>query len=175
MEELTKIMETATANIEAEYFFINIDGGDSVYRERVYCYELYHQMRTHWPKNTLYILNGELDKTAHPLLSKLGVKYQKPDLLVHKSGSMKYNHAIIEVKPSNTPKKGIVKDLSTLSLFVNQVGYERAIYLIYGFRAFPHTVKRIQQIASEAKDMAPIEIWIHSEIQQPAWFYTTLE
>jgi hypothetical protein len=46
MDELTGILAAATAAIEPGYFRLNIDGGSPVYRERVYCYELYHQMRS---------------------------------------------------------------------------------------------------------------------------------
>jgi len=45
-EELTHVLQEATADITADNFYLNLDGGDPVYRERVYCYELYHQMRT---------------------------------------------------------------------------------------------------------------------------------
>jgi hypothetical protein len=83
MDDLTRILKEATANIAPEYFRLSIDGGGPVYRERVYCYELYHQMRLQWPKGGPFILNGEVDKAAHPILSALGADYAKPDLLVH--------------------------------------------------------------------------------------------
>ena len=44
MEELDLVIQEATAAIDAMYFQLPVDGGDPVYRERVYCYELYHQM-----------------------------------------------------------------------------------------------------------------------------------
>ena len=47
MNELSDVLADATRSIEAEYFHLSIDGGGPVYRERVYCYELYHQMRNH--------------------------------------------------------------------------------------------------------------------------------
>jgi len=43
MEQLTHILQDATAAIGREYFLLPIHGADPVYRERVYCYELYHQ------------------------------------------------------------------------------------------------------------------------------------
>jgi hypothetical protein len=49
MEELDKILQRATASIGREYFLLPIHGAPPVYRERVYCYELYHQMRLLWP------------------------------------------------------------------------------------------------------------------------------
>ena len=45
MDELTQILEQATAAIASEYFRLPVWNADPVYRERVYCYELYHQMR----------------------------------------------------------------------------------------------------------------------------------
>ena len=67
MNELSEILSTATGSVERAYFQLNIDGGDPVFRERVYCYELYHQMRSRWPSSSNYVLNGEIDKRAHDL------------------------------------------------------------------------------------------------------------
>lgn len=71
MDELTRILKDATAGIGQGYFHLNVDGGNPIYRERVYCYELYHQMRLRWPADTEYCLNGEIDKAAHPILRTL--------------------------------------------------------------------------------------------------------
>ena len=83
-----EILVDATRSVEPTYFHLNIHGGDDVYRERVYCYELYHQMRCCWPKGCPFYLNGEVDKAAHPILKQLGASYAKPDLLVHRPGYM---------------------------------------------------------------------------------------
>src|SRR5438105_4632194 len=107
MQELTSLLETATAAIEPSYFRLPIDGGDSVYRERVYCYELYHQMRSRWPRHCSFSINGEIDKAAHPILRLLGADRTKPDLLVHQPGSMAGNYAILEVKSALTRNRGI--------------------------------------------------------------------
>lgn len=174
MNEFTNILQAATAGVEAMYFHLNIDGGDLVFRERVYCYELYHQMRSNWPSQSHYFLNGELDKSAHPILRQLGADHAKPDLLVHTPGAMAGNYAIIEVKHS-TAADGIRKDLQTLDLFVRKVGYQRAIYLIYGHEANARGVGRIEAIANEFQILVPIEVWLHSEVGQPATHNTTLQ
>ncbi|WP_147414288.1 hypothetical protein [Sphingomonas gilva] len=132
MEELTFIVKQATAGVAPDYFYLNLDGGDPVYRERVYCYELYHQMRMRWPAQTPFYLNGEVDKARHPKMIELRDRFPKPDLLVHRPGYMAGNFAVIEVKCEHAGKAGIAKDLETLSFFVNEFGYQRAIYLIYG-------------------------------------------
>jgi hypothetical protein len=169
LQELTGIIESATTAIPAEYFRLPIDGGDPIYRERVYCYELYHQMRTIWPKDTPFYLNGEIDKAAHPILATLGAAYAKPDLLVHQPGYMKGNHAIIEIKSARPQVAGIRKDLSTLSLFRNAVGYRRAIYILYGEEVGDALLGRILRAAETIVELSPIELWFHVEAGAPAF------
>jgi hypothetical protein len=149
MNELTEILSNATGAIKHSYFHLDIDGGDPVYRERVYCYELYHQMRLCWPVGCEFYLNGEIDKAAHPILQKLGADHVKPDLLVHRPGYMSGNHAIIEVKKGEAPNNGIYKDLSTLDLFVRTVGYKRAIYLFFGYKADKNLITKVKAIAED--------------------------
>lgn len=168
MNQLTQILSEATSAVNNGYFHLHVDGGGPVYRERVYCYELYHQMRLRWPDDSQYYLNGEVDKTAHPILCRLGAGRVKPDLLVHQPGYMTGNHAVIEVKSSKAPVSGIKKDLKNLSLFVDTVGYKRAIYLIYGFGANDDMLLQVQRIAEEIEQLAPIELWIHSHVNQSA-------
>lgn len=174
MNELSGILQTATASVEAMYFRVNIEDGYPVFRERVYCYELYHQMRKIWPVGSEYVLDGELDKRAHPILRELGADHTKPDLLVHIPGSMAGNYAIIEVKHS-TASDGIRKDLRTLDLFLRTVGYQRGIYLIYGGKANTYGIERIAAIANEFNELMPIELWLHSEVTEPARHCTTLQ
>lgn len=174
MEELSKILRVATAAIELPYFNLSIQGAEPVFRERVYCYELYHQMRMNWPTGTEFLLTGEIDKRAHPILRELGADRTIPDLLVHIPGNMKGNHAIIEVKCS-TDKRGIRKDINTLNLFVQKVGYERAIYLIYGDEAEADSIGNIRAVANEIKELCPIELWLHHQVGGAATYYTTLQ
>ena len=47
MEQLTQILQDATAAIGQEYFLLPIHGADPVYRERVYCYEISYGKKTH--------------------------------------------------------------------------------------------------------------------------------
>lgn len=174
MEELSNILQRATTSIGKMYFYLTIDGGDAVFRERVYCYELYHQMRKIWPVNSKFVLNGELDKAAHPILSKLGADHAKPDLLIHTPGDMKGNYAIIEVKHAIS-RGGVIKDLENLALFTQEVKYKRAIYLIYGPHANAKGYDKIQRFANELSlENTCIEVWLHSEANQPARYYTTL-
>ena len=162
MDELTDILQGAISAIEPAYFQLKIDGGDPKYRERVYCYELYHQMRMRWPSTSPFYLNGEVDKASHLILRDLNADTAKPDLLVHQPGCMKGNHAIIEVKTQRATPRGIKKDLETLSLFIKRVGYQRAIYLLYGSESSEVAIK-VEHIYNQ-KELAPIELWIHQEV-----------
>lgn len=121
MDQFSDIFASATAAVSAEYFYLPYDGGDGVYRERVYCYELYHQLRSRWPKDTTYRLTGEVDKASHPILAEFGADRMKPDLLVHRPGYME-NYAIVEVKSAPPSAAGLRKDLATLSLFTSRAG-----------------------------------------------------
>ncbi|MET4374829.1 hypothetical protein ABIA99_007561 [Bradyrhizobium sp. LB12.1] len=168
MNLLSNLLASATAEIGREYFRLPIHGGGPVYRERVYCYELYHQMRRRWPDDGPYRLNGEVDKAAHPVLSRLDASYAKPDLLVHGPGDMGRNHAIIEVKSQKATAEGIEKDIRTLSLFRRRVGYERAIYLIYGHGNLERIFQRINRLAAEVPELPTIEVWAHHAQGRPA-------
>lgn len=174
MQELTGIIERATAEVEGKYFQLEIADGDPVYRERVYCYELYHQLRRLWPeKSSEYYLMGEVDKAAHPILKELGADGAKPDLLVHKPAYMTGNHAVIEVKSPGAKSSGILTDLEKLSLFRTSVRYQRAIYLLFGWEA-EETSQRVVALAAQLQDLPPIELWIHCEVGQPAKLKQTL-
>lgn len=157
MIQLDDIIFQATASIDAGYFHLATAGGGLVTRERVYCYELYHQMRSIWPADVDLTLSGEVDKAGHEVLRRLGMRAAIPDLLVHQPGFMERNHAIIEVKPACARKEGIRKDIATLSEFRISAGYERAIYLFYG----GVDIDAVQAIADEYDGLAPIELWVH--------------
>ena len=44
--DIEQLLKDATSGIEGNYFQLPIDGSeDPIYRERVYCYELYHQLK----------------------------------------------------------------------------------------------------------------------------------
>ncbi len=173
MIEFTSILQNATSAIGSMYFHVNIDGGNPIFRERVYCYELYHQMRKQWPENSTYFLNGELDKRAHPILKELGADNLMPDLLIHTPGNMTGNYAVIEVKHSMS-KKGVFKDLATFDILIRKVEYRRAIYLIYGNDANMLNLDKIRNIAGEFENLVPVEIWFHKNFYSPAAHYATL-
>ena len=88
----------ATGKIESHYFQLPVAGDERpIFRERVYCYELYHQLRCTLVDDFPYVLDGEVDKAGHPILrTELGAK--KPDFIVHMPGQMDQNLVVIEVR-----------------------------------------------------------------------------
>lgn len=159
MVELDEMLKIATKNISHSYFQLPISGMKKpIYRERVYCYELYHQLRSGPWGEQAHCLNGEVDKAGHPLFPR---RFQ-PDFLIHVPGSPK-NFAVIEVKACNARSTAITKDLRTLDLFLSR-GYQRAIYLVYGFEAI-RTAMKVKQLNADRVD---VEIWLHASPGQSA-------
>lgn len=126
-------LERATENIDDYYFKISMaNSSGHSFRERVYCYELYHQLRINLSRvyNFPYALQGEMDKNGHPIIHR-EINAAKPDFILHKPRTMD-NLLIIEVKPlNNASYSQLKKDLNTLTGFLD-LGYYKAIHLIYG-------------------------------------------
>ena len=153
----------ACSRIDQHYFQLAVAGyEEAIYRERVYCYELYHQLRCILGDIYPYKLNGEVDKIGHPIIhQELGAK--KPDFIVHVPGGMNKNLVVIEVKSVSVNDKirKLRADLETLKGFLNKAGYYRAIMLVYGNieRRLPC---KIQDEIKNVSDNRVIFIW-HAE------------
>lgn len=126
-------LSKATTLIAPEFFNLEVASTDAtIYRERVYCYELYHQLRQALPVGFPFTLQGEIDKQNHPIISR-ACGAIKPDLLVHKPGKMRNgNLVVIEVKSIMRVSK-LEKDFKTLQCMISlKDGYFRGISLLFG-------------------------------------------
>lgn len=144
MEEQIEIfinsLLTGTENIEEKYFQLPVTYREFIYRERGYCYELYHQIRSILPPDYSYTLSGEIHKIGHPLISPTCGNII-PDFLVHNPGRMgdEDNLIIVEVKSIEgailgNPDKGLEKDFNTLNCMTSiENGYSLGVILIYGY------------------------------------------
>lgn len=138
-EELNLVTEwllSASSQIPADYFQLPVAGAEEPqYRERVYCYELYHRWRNHWIDDFPFSLGGEVDKRGHPLIRG----DSKPDFLVHVPGRMR-NLLVVEVKPANVELARMADDLKKLTRFRRELrdefgnpgNYHAAYFWIYG-------------------------------------------
>ena len=165
----------ATAAVGSAYFFLPIASADAVYRERVYCYELYHQLRMRWnaiPKLQGLSISGEVDKAGHPLFDR-GAHY-KPDFLVHEPGSMNRNTVVVEVKPSTAGWADLRADLRKLAWFCSDKQYREGILLVYGTDD-GGLVARIQQaVAATESDLTRVAVLHHERPGHSACLLTFL-
>jgi hypothetical protein len=166
MDGFDTIFHRATVSISPEYFQLPIVGGSAVFRERVYCYELYHQLRLLWPRDSGYRLNGEVDKRSHPYFVENDWA-PKPDFIVHAPGSND-NYLVIEVKTvDGLTTKEVLKDLHTLARFRAEAGYRRAIHLAFGSSGAA-TLNLLRRAELDASALGGIEFWGHPEPRRPA-------
>ena len=124
-------LQRATERMEQYYFKIAMAKSmGHFFRERVYCYELYHLLKLGlqcFP----YTLQGEMDKIGNSIFHR-EIGAVKPDFILHRQGTMENNLAVMEVKPlKNARRPQLKKDINTLTGFLD-LGYYRAIHLIYG-------------------------------------------
>lgn len=162
-DHLLSLFLEAIPQISHEYFLLPIADSRSIYRERVYCYELYHQLRSRW-EDCPYSLGGEVDKSGHPLFRETHYARAKPDLLVHVPGSMERNLAAVEVKPVTVTLKDLRLDVLKLRWFIRNAHYHAGILIVYGDGANAERVR--EALASPQIDNAhPLRIALlcHSE------------
>ena len=110
----------------------------NVYRERVYAYELYHQLRHRWPADWPYSLAGEVDKSRHPIVRGGYLDKAKPDLLVHVPREMDKNLIALEIKPlrsvhNQRERDRFQLDIRKLVAFrQHPANYASAVLLVFG-------------------------------------------
>lgn len=165
----------ATEKIQNEYYHLPIAGQPlAIYRERVYCYELYHQLRVYLGDDYDFSLGGEVDKRSHPIMQGIDITNAKPDLLVHTPGNMGGNLIIIEVKPINAARIAIRKDLRTLTAFQRDGKYFKSLYLIYGdsFKGLNRIIREANSLQKEDKEnrinLELIDLFWHFAPNEPA-------
>ena len=82
IDRFLKLLTEATVRISPNYFQLPVAGReDPVYRERVYCYELYHHLRTFLEGERAlagYLLSAEIDNGGYPIIRRCA-----PDFVFH--------------------------------------------------------------------------------------------
>jgi hypothetical protein len=131
LDVLLEMIAGATSRIADEYFQLPVADADEVYRERVYCYELYHQLRSGWGSFP-FSLGGEVDKSGNPYFEGGPYARAKPDMLVHTPGDMNRNLAVVEIKSIDVGIDGIRVDLQKLTWFCENARYFAGIFIVYG-------------------------------------------
>lgn len=116
----------------------------TIKRERNFCYELYHQMRSNTELMCLiedYAFSCEFDKRGHKLF-KHGLI---PDFILHRAGKMtlenKDNLLVMEIKVvlNSHTFDGIAKDFNSLSLMLSNYKYQYGIFILIN-----HSLEKLQ-------------------------------
>jgi hypothetical protein len=165
-----ELLIAATAEIADDYFQLPVAGADAVYRERVYCYELYHQLRCLW-KDFPFRIGGEVDKRGHPHFEGGPYALAKPDLLVHVPKNMGRNLVVVEVKPCSFSKDQAKEDLKKLAWFCRKADYYGGVFLVYGALGDSHETlaRRVAEAASDEEiNMDQIHVFHHAASRRPA-------
>ena len=135
-EKIKEILKESINNIEEKFYKVTSSQiENSVPRERIFCYELYHQLRLEcqtYKFGVRFDISPELVKGKSMGYSEIT---NIPDFLFHREGT-DVNFCILEVK-AQLNKEKIKKDFETLSSFLNGktklLPYKIGIFLIFGY------------------------------------------
>jgi hypothetical protein len=151
----------ATKSISDSYFLLPIAGRNHpIKRERVYCYELYHQLRIVLDCAPLMLM-GEPDKRGHPTF----VNKINPDFILHIPGAHIKNETVIEVE-CRVDYQHLCKDFKNFRIMKDQ-GYKEMILLLVGNNSVPWST--LQRAASAEKlDLNDVTVVLHRESNKVA-------
>jgi hypothetical protein len=131
LRDYIDLVKLALSQMDASYYrLLTTYNQAGIVRERIFCYELYHQIRSCMrPDHDILSLHGEIDKGGH---ADFAVDDQfNPDFVFHVPGTHEFNTLVIEVK-GNLHKKGILKDFTTLLTFTSKYQYKAGIFILFG-------------------------------------------
>ncbi|OUL09465.1 hypothetical protein B0533_04685 [Sedimentibacter sp. SX930] len=137
VELFIQLISDSLENVGGEYYRLTTTYEPlGIVRERVFCYELYHQMRLGQYESGLtdVQIHGEIDKSGHVAFDRNARK--NPDFVFHIPGMMQGNAIVVEVKGKieGNYQEGVYKDIVTLSKFThNKHYYHSGILIIYNY------------------------------------------
>ena len=141
VRQYVDLIKTALLQVEPVYFKLITNYKPSgIVRERVFCYELYHQIRKRMTGLDLTI-NGEIDKRGHPDFVPGGSK--NPDFVFHKPGSNEDNTLVIEVK-GKLKSDAIENDFNKIITFIEEYNYKAGVFVLYNY-----SLERLKQRAGQ--------------------------
>jgi len=163
------LIKESILSIQEKYFIQDtVNKERKKYNERVFCYELYHQIRLRQSRFEGLTISGEAVKSEFQF-SKLGSKNKTPDLLIHNFGTTVNNEVVFEIKTSinrNSVINGLKKDFITLDLFTDNtttnIDYKLGIYLLINsdyFDVVKSNEKIYRSIKKIIKKNTRIEVW----------------
>ncbi len=175
-------MLESTEKINQKYFELPIASEQMIiFRERAYCYELYHQMRKLLSDDFPYTLSGEVNKAGHPLIASLCGSII-PDFLIHNPGHMGEddNLVIVEVKTIqgagyNREGRDLLKDMDSINCMTGlENGYYKGIILIFG-ADYNDRKEEIKKVYLERCNPNNVALLFHNTAMEKAVKYEKVE
>ncbi len=178
LETFDEAFRRATKAVGYDYFALSVaNSRDRTYLERVYCYELYHQLRNQWVNNGSIRIHAEVDKSGHKKIKG----QDKPDFILHIPGQHEElsptNFIVMEVKRARryetgtnveTDKTAIKTDIDKLSKFRHENFYKRAIYLFFETVDSNTLIEQVRCALDGVDLEEEIELWLHSDVNERA-------
>lgn len=132
IENCLALLDEGLRHVTAPYFLLTTTYEPSgIVRERAFCYELYHQIRSRMQDGCPITLNGEIDKRGHHEFAKKDQK--NPDFVFHIPGTFRGNTLAVEVKGACNGhyRHGIIKDIRTLIMLIAKYEYAGGAFVLY--------------------------------------------
>lgn len=149
------LIKRALGRIGPGYFKLTTTYEPSrIVRERVFCYELYHQIRSQMPSDHALSLNGEIDKRGH--IDFAPEDRKNPDFVFHIPGTHTGNTLVIEVKGTLKRRDEIIEDFTTILNFIDKYQYKAGVFIIYN-----HSLDEL--LAAVGKELRALAVDPHAE------------
>lgn len=165
--QAVETLKNALFSVDPSYYSVITPLEDSQYIERVFAYELYHQMRLRFPvKNGCVdsmVIHGEYRKALKFVPDLENERTVIPDLVVHQSQTLQNNLLAIEIKSSRYPKpKDIIADLDKLRYYSQRLRFDVTLLIMINSKFedvyFKNDADR-NEISSILHSCGKVRIW----------------
>ncbi len=158
-EEIVSLICDSMGKVGKAYINVSVyNEPTSIRRERIYCYELYHQMRKEYDKrirrSSLWkklCINAEADKSGIRNYA-LGIN---PDFIIHQQGTIALNVCTVEVKVRMNSSAGIKKDFESISDMMHKLNYQTGVFVLVGssLDEFINSIRRGRLVRERLKEL----------------------
>jgi len=108
----------ALLSVAPDYFCVKLPDGSQAFQERIFAYELYHQLRLQFKEN--WYVNGEFCKGLSLVPRVNRTNWIIPDLVIHQPATIENNLVAVEIKSSqNLAPKDLLADLQKLEMYTD--------------------------------------------------------
>lgn len=167
-EHFREILCSSIIGIGQCYFEVKRKNELAVQRERVYCYELYHQLRQNLGDDFRYTLHAEIDKRGQQIVWKRVGNYTNPDFVVHIPGAglgKEFQLVVMEVKASSRlDAENLKQDIDKLRVYIEEVEYYKGAFLVFGTQNHHSSVLELIENTDVPDN---VSIFWHDEIGRP--------